>query len=145
MIRSACLLVASLTATHLAVAQESGVQGKWREPGGSVIRIAPCGEDLCATLIVIDRQAPSRFDTHNPDPAKRSHPLCGFVIGYGFHPDGPNHAGDGRLYDPRSGRTYHGEMTSEGQTLHLRGYVGIRLFGRTEDWTRVQGPATSCE
>lgn len=32
-------------------------------------------------------------------------------------------------------------MTAEGDVLHLRGYLGIKLFGRTETWTRL--PATT--
>jgi len=34
-------------------------------------------------------------------------------------------------------------MTAQGNTLRLRGYLGISLLGRTEIWTRVgQGHAT---
>ena len=84
------------------------------------------------------------MDVKNPAPALRSRHLCGLQIGYDFHPAGPAHAEDGRLYDPKSGRTYHGEMTSEGDQLHLRGYVGMRMFGRTEIWTRVTTPVKPC-
>ena len=137
--RLSLLTLAALPFLLTAQAQNSGVKGDWREPGGSVIRIASCGPDVCATLIGISRQAPSRVDGRNPEPKERSRNLCGLQIGTGFQPNGPDHAGNGHLYDPKSGRTYHGEMTSEGDTLHLRGYVGFRLFGRTEDWTRVVG------
>lgn len=125
-------------------AQTAGVVGDWREPGGSVIRIAPCGQDLCFRLEHLGGEADSSLDTQNPAPEKRSQHLCGLQIGYGFHPGDPTHADGGRLYDPKSGKTYRGEMTSSGDTLHLRGYVGIRAFGRTEDWTRVNGFNGSC-
>ena len=135
------LIPALLLVTFVAAPGQAGsITGDWREPGGSIIRIAACGQDLCATLIQIASQAPSPYDLHNPDAARRSQRLCGLRIGYGFTAKDPNHAVDGHLYDPKTGKTYHGEMTSEGATLHLRGYLGIRAFGRTEDWTRTRNP-----
>lgn len=135
---------AFLVSAALAQAPQSHLIGDWREPGGSAIRIAPCGADVCARLVQISPTAPSRFDGHNPDPSKRTAPLCSMQIGTGFHVIDAEHADDGRLYDPKSGKTYHGEMTREGDVLHLRGYVGMKAFGRTEDWTRISPLKTIC-
>jgi len=80
------------------------------------------------------------LDIHNPDASLRQKLLCGLVIGRGFHATSPTYADGGSLYDPKSGKTYHGEMTANGDQLALRGYIGVKLFGRTETWTRTPAP-----
>lgn len=125
-------------------AQSSEVFGYWQEPGGSVLHIAPCGgETVCATLVKISRTAPKTTDGLNPDPKLRDRPLCGVVIGTGFRLEGSDKAEDGKLYDPKSGKTYKGTIRSEGSVLRLRGYIGIKAFGRSEEWRRTS-PTNEC-
>lgn len=121
-----------------------GVRGNWRTPGGAIVHVANCGGDVCATLLQLEPNAPVRTDTKNPDRAKVGQPLCGLQIGYGFHPVDPDHAEDGRLYDPKSGKTYRGTMSSSGDHLDLRGYIGLKAFGRTEQWTRTDDAVKPC-
>lgn len=133
-----CAVAPGLT----ALAQEQGVEGFWKEPGGSVIHVEPCGDTLCATLVQISPAAPARVDGKNPDAALRQRTLCGLHIGEGFHIVTPTRAEGGTLYDPKSGKTYHGTLTSRGDQLDLRGYIGFSLLGRTEHWTRTPRAAT---
>ena len=135
------LLAASIGAAH---AQNTGVLGDWREPGGSVLRVFSCADAVCMRVMVLRPKEPLRFDTHDPDPAKHSEPICNLQIGYGFHPEGPEVAKDGRVYDPESGHTYHAEMHSEGDMLHLRGYILFPALGRTEKWKRVTDLTETC-
>lgn len=127
------------------VAEPAGMLGDWKEPGGSVIRVEPCNAGICLWLITISRTAPAFTDIHNPDPAQRNRSLCGLKIGANFISRDADHAAGGTLYDPKSGKTYHGQMTVIGNTLELRGYVGIPLFGRSEAWTRPSEPVKPCE
>lgn len=80
-----------------------------------------------------------KTDISNPDPAKRSRPLIGLVFMTGFIPEGSGKWDHGTVYDPKSGNTYSSFLEySGGDTLKLRGYIGISLLGRTAVWTKVK-------
>ena len=75
-----------------------------------------------------------RLDSNNQDESKRSRTLAGIELMKNFRFDGGKWTG-GKIYDPKNGETYQCEMSlSENGTLHVRGFVGISLFGRTTVW-----------
>ena len=44
----------------------------------------------------------------------------------------------GKIYDPQAGKLYSCTMKLKANTLNIRGYVGISLFGRSSEWTRIK-------
>jgi uncharacterized protein (DUF2147 family) len=134
----------ALLAPSALVAQTPGVLGDWKTPDGDFIRIDRCGPSVCLWIISLAPTAPGTTDSSNPDSSLRGRPLCGLKIGSSFSLRDKDDAAGGSLYDPKSGRTYSGQMTAHGSELHLRGYVMLSIFGRSETWKRAQPPPNAC-
>ena len=79
-----------------------------------------------------------RVDANNPDKSKRNELIIGLIILKGFKFNGDDEWKGGDIYDPENGKTYSSYISlKDKNTLKVRGYVGISLFGRTETWTRT--------
>ena len=66
----------------------------------------------------------------------KANPVIGLVILTGFKFNGDDGWKGGDIYDPESSKTYSsGIYLKDKNTLKLRGFIGISLFGRTETWT----------
>ena len=50
------------------------------------------------------------------------------------------HYEGGEILDPENGKTYRClmKLDSTGNQLEVRGYIGISLIGRSQNWTRVE-------
>ena len=136
-----------LLVTLLFIAAPSGwagptdVEGRWLSGDGEGwIEIQLVGESLIGVIAGSPNNKkgdPPRFDDLNPDPELRSRALDGLTIMSGFTYAGDGRWVDGRVYDPDSGNTYKCTLTQvDRDTLKLRGYIGISLFGRSDTWTR---------
>jgi uncharacterized protein (DUF2147 family) len=64
--------------------------------------------------------------------------ILGMVFMRNFHMEGDDWVG-GTVVDPENGKEYKGKIWAEGaDKLHMRGYIGISLLGRTEIWERLK-------
>jgi uncharacterized protein (DUF2147 family) len=138
-----------LLPTIVLAAQADDILGVWfNSEKDAQIEIAKCGEKYCGTVVWLkDPNYPEgskdgipgtpKIDHHNPDPSLRKTPIIGLRIVHDFSYAGENLWKDGKVYDPKNGKTYKGKMTLVSPTqLDLRGYIGISLIGRTATWTR---------
>ena len=79
-----------------------------------------------------------KIDKNNPDPARKKQPLMGLQNLRNFRYEGENVWVDGQIYDPEKGNDYSCKMTLiSDNTLEVRGFIGISLFGRTDTWKRI--------
>ncbi len=85
-------------------------------------------------------------DRPEPDPVckkcegeKKDQPIRGMTILWGVKKSGDTWSG-GRILDPNNGKVYRVNLTPTdgGKKLMVRGYLGIALIGRTQEWNRVE-------
>ncbi|HEX7846654.1 MAG TPA: DUF2147 domain-containing protein [Chitinophagaceae bacterium] len=75
-------------------------------------------------------------DSNNPDDNLKNRPIRDMVIITDLVYDDGEWTG-GKLYDPKSGKTYKAKMKIKGGNLEIRGYVGSPMLGKTTVWTRA--------
>ena len=131
--------------TSLAWGAERGLDGRWAtfDTDGrkrAVVEIVDRGE-----------QATGRIVELIPRPGEDGDPVCvdcegdargrrirGLeILKLDREPEGAGW--QGTVLDPEEGRLYRctATLSADGQTLRLRGFIGLQLFGRTETWSRV--------
>jgi|SRR5579872_4275550 len=127
-----------MSIAHAQTNPERQILGAWlTQAKDGVIEIYLTGTGKLEGKIVGGRDGSETLDVNNPDPALRSHPLRGTVMLRGFRYAGAGTWTDGTIYDPHNGKTYECNITlTQPDTLKIRGYVGVPLFGRTEMWVR---------
>jgi uncharacterized protein (DUF2147 family) len=78
-----------------------------------------------------------KLDKNNPDESKKSRPVVGMVNIYDFVYAGKKEWESGKIYDPKTGNEYKSTIKmKDANTLEVRGYIGVSLFGRTDVWKR---------
>ncbi|HEU4860551.1 MAG TPA: DUF2147 domain-containing protein [Chitinophagaceae bacterium] len=119
------------------------ILGVWMTGGKepAKIQIYKSGEKYYGKIIWLKNpieNGKQRADANNPDKAKQNNPIVGLIILTGFKFDGDDEWKNGDIYDPESDKIYSSYMyLKDNNTLKVRGYVGVSLFGRTETWART--------
>lgn len=137
-------LVLLITAVSLSTMAQSkdAILGKWLNSSGEgQIEIYKKGEKYFGKLAWMKEpnvNGKPKLDAKNPSTSLQKRPLLNLEILQDFvFEDGK--WTDGKIYDPKSGKTYSCNMTLKGSdVLNVRGYVGISLLGRSETFRRVK-------
>jgi uncharacterized protein (DUF2147 family) len=116
------------------------VMGRWvTQDRSGVVTIGPCATGICGTLTRVLARGPRvpTTDINNPNPRLRGRSLVGVQILSGLKRQANGWKG-GRVYDPKSGRSYKASLTlNPGGTLTVTGCLII--ICQSQHWTRFRG------
>lgn len=102
----------------------------------SIFKFYKTGDKYYGKAVWMKR--PSRLDSLNPDPSKRSRKILGSVLLWDFVYDNKNNWTKGHIYDANKGKIYKAKITRDKEgNLVVRGYVGMQLIGKTEYFVKV--------
>ncbi|SDJ74122.1 hypothetical protein SAMN04487898_104145 [Pedobacter sp. ok626] len=136
------LLFTAISLVGLAQTKDA-VVGTWTNSLGEAhIDIIKKGDKYFGKIVWLrdpkTEKGEIKTDVKNPEESLRSKPVLGLEILKNFIFEDGKWTG-GTIYDPKSGKTYKCNMVLKGNDeLHMRGYIGFSLIGRTEIWKRIK-------
>lgn len=133
-----------LSLAIFAQTESDAILGVWESGSGKArVKIDKAAEKFTGRIVWLrepnNDEGKPKTDKNNPDEKLRSTPLLGYRMLRDFQYKGGETWEEGTIYDPENGSTYSCtiKMTDE-NTLEVRGFIGVSLFGRTDVWKRVQ-------
>ena len=135
-------------------AATTDVMGVWIDhTGRGAVEIVPCGTKVCGYIYwvadsVVKNGRPV-MDGKNPDPKRRSQPLCGTQVLINLTREKParlgNVWGGGSIYDPEQGETFDAEVKLQSANeLSVMGYAGLKFLSETYTWKRAPADLARC-
>ena len=117
------LALAAISSAVLVTSGGTGLTspvGSWRAKDGAIVRISPCGRNMCGFIAqssprIDPATGRPMTDKNNIDPAKRNRPLVGVQVLISMQPSGPG-KWVGRLYNDDDGGTYSGNLIEVDQS-----------------------------
>jgi uncharacterized protein (DUF2147 family) len=143
------LIVSILLLANSAIASTSigpdDIVGVWKTgEGTAMVRIYKNGDKYQGKVVwlkepIDPETGKPKVDKNHPNEASRKRAVLGLINIWGFLYKDNNTWDDGNIYDPKNGNTYSCtiKLTSP-NSLEVRGYIGVSLIGRTDNWTRQQ-------
>ncbi len=143
----AVLVVVSWTLVPHLLAQDLSPEGRWKTISDKTGK----AESILKVWIE-DGKLSGKIVQLFPPPGKDPNPICnkcsgekkdqpikGMTILWGFTHDEDEWNG-GYILDPDNGKTYRCivRVVDNGRKLHVRGYIGFSIFGRTQVWHRAE-------
>lgn len=144
--RLALLLVFGLILSRSFAQDAQKIAGVWwNDEKTSKIEVKEENGQFTGTVIYIN---PEKYvngepekDNMNPDVKLRTRSRLGLAILSGLkYVPGDKQWQNGRIYDPKNGKTYDcfAWFESDNNVLYIKGYVaGIKWLGRSTTWTRT--------
>ena len=131
-----------LTGISAFAQNADAVLGVWKSGEGTgMVQIFKKSDKYFGKVVWLkvpnDPDGKPRTDLNNPDEKLRTRPLKGLENLREFVFKGKDVWEEGRIYDPKTGNDYACVMKLvDENTLEVRGYIGVSLFGRTDVWKR---------
>jgi uncharacterized protein (DUF2147 family) len=134
----------NLTTTLLINTNSNAIIGTWLTGSGKgKVKITQNGNLFEGTIVWLKDplvNGKPDLDDLNPQKDLRSRPVMGIKVlsGLKFNASS-NKWEEGTIYDPENGKSYSCNITQvDEKKIHLRGYIGISLIGRTDTWYKVR-------
>lgn len=131
MMKKILLLMTFAVISLTAYSQD--IFGTWiTEAGDGNVEIYENNGKIFGKIVWLKKGADTK-DTHNPDAKLRDRKLIGVNLLSGLTKKGDKYEG-GKIYDPKSGKTYKCAIWLDGKELKVRGILGV--FHSTQTWKR---------
>lgn len=140
--KSVCGFILGFFYGSLVFAVSQSPVGRWvtiDEKTGAKRAVVAITESKGLLSGVIDKVYPKPGDTGICElcPGEfKGKKIQGLRFMWGLKSDGENEWSGGSILDPKSGKIYRAKLTLQGDTLLVRGYLGISLLGRTQVWKK---------
>jgi uncharacterized protein (DUF2147 family) len=142
-----CVIAAFFIVIQASSASAQTVSGVWQQIDpdsgkvGALVTFAESGGIYRGTFskLFLDPGDDPNPICHKCPGAQRGKPLLGLTFIDGMKRSGLAYEG-GTILDPESGTLYSANMrlSRDGNSLTVRGYIGIPLLGQSQVWRRVQ-------
>lgn len=136
------LIIMCFIASNTFAQQTDAILGVWKNGEGTgLVQVYKKGDKYFGKLVWLkvpnDTEGKPRTDINNPEENLKTRQLKGLENLRDFTFKGENRWEGGRIYDPKTGSDYSCEMKLiDENTLEVRGYIGVSIFGRTDVWKR---------
>jgi uncharacterized protein (DUF2147 family) len=136
-------MLSSFTNNKVANEEADAIVGIWKTgEANALVKIYKNGDKYEGKIVwLLEPIDPAtnkpKLDKNNPDETKKTRPVVGMVNIYDFVYAGKKEWESGKIYDPKTGNEYKSTIKlKDANTLEVRGYIGVSLFGRTDVWKR---------